>query len=252
MTQYEIHEDDDSRRFENPIKIDWTGYCRSRITEYNGEFSEEECGEDSAMSPERFTLAMNRLKTRVVCVTVEEAEAVRHELSGYDYNHRTWMNAAMGRSLDRVCARLDDEMADRGYAPVWTRRTFTAYLPEDEAAERQEEINERLKRIDERKKARKDAAGEIYSHVREFVADPENSPKNYWVHGDECKIVFKRNADRSGAHIAAPLLREAGCENVRIEEEEHTDNRFNNRDPEEYTIVQVIGDIPESGFGLDR
>lgn len=243
--KYETHDGDDSQRFDDPVKVSWRGYARSRITEYNGEFDEGNTG-DGPMSPERFRLALGRLKTRVVCVTVEEAEAVRHELASYDYRHRTWMNASMGRSLSRVVSKVDEAMSDRGYEPVIKGDQFLGYFPADEAERRQAEADRELRESQRRRQNRKDKVGEIYSRVR------ENSPvKSYWAHGGEAQIKFRKNVDESEADDALRLLREAGCENVRVEVEEYTESNTGFREQgDKYTVVTAVGDIPDGEWGL--
>lgn len=244
MSDYETHEDDESERFDDPIKINWTGYARSRISEYNGDFDEDDSG-DSPMSPERFLKTVGRLKTRVVVITHEEADALRYELGSYDHQHRTWMNSSMGRSLNLVISKLDAAMDERGYQPVFGRHSFRGYYSEAEAEAEQERIDRRFREIDRRREELKKKTGEIYSEVRDLGA------KNYWYHGDEAKICFSRDADRDGAEVAARLLREAGCDNVSIEETEHTQRGPMAGEVNTYTTWEVTGDIPESGYGLN-
>lgn len=243
--EYETHEDDDSERFDEPIKVTWTGYARSRISEYNSDFDEDNAG-DGALSPERFLLAVGRLKTKVVCVTPEEAAAVRYESDNYDSDQRVWMNSAQDRSLGLLASRLDQEMAERGYEPVYTGHgSFRNYYPADEAGEVQERIDHERREFERRRNERRQKTMEIYSEVRDLGA------KSHWSHSGEAKIVFHRGADRDGPETAARLFRKAGCDNVSIEETEHTEHRMMNDEAERYTTWEVTGDIPESGYGLD-
>lgn len=104
---------------DEPIKVRWTGYARGRISEYNADYSEENFDEDGLLSPDRFLRTVNRQKTNVVIKTLEEAEALRTELTSYDSSQRIWMNSSMDRALSRVCEEITEQMAGRGYEPVW-------------------------------------------------------------------------------------------------------------------------------------
>jgi hypothetical protein len=100
----------------DPIKVKWTGYARGRISEYNGQYQEEEQG---VLSPIRFLKCVNRQKTNVVIETVEEASAVYYELASYDSGQRTWMNGMMDKAIRRVRSEIRDEMEERGYEAVY-------------------------------------------------------------------------------------------------------------------------------------
>ena len=132
MTDYEPTEADGSERLDPPVKVRWTGYARSRITEYNGDFSDDNCGDDHFYRPSMFVAANTRQKTQVVCVTVGEAASVRYELQNYRSDQRTWMNGSMDKSLIKASRKLDEAMAERGYEAVierdsWGHRSFQGY-----------------------------------------------------------------------------------------------------------------------------
>lgn len=121
---------------EQPIKITWTGYARSRISEYVADYDPAN-HEGSVMCPERFGKAVNRQKTNLVVRTVEEAEAVRAELQGYDCDQRTWMNGSQDSSLRLVEGKLDAAMEERGYEAtgqvtlgMWSFRGYEGEEPE--------------------------------------------------------------------------------------------------------------------------
>lgn len=105
------------------IKVNWTGYARNRISEYNSGYTEDGLY-DGTISPTRFLAATGRQKTNVVIESVEEADAVYHELTSYDSDQRVWMNGSMDRSIERVQRLIREAMEAQGYEIDWRQTKF--------------------------------------------------------------------------------------------------------------------------------
>lgn len=99
--------DEEETELDTPIKVRWTGYARSRISEYNTDFD--------SISSDRFEQAVNRQKTNVVIETVEEASAVASEMDNYSSYQRSWMDSSMDQAVNRVQSEIVEEMEERGY-----------------------------------------------------------------------------------------------------------------------------------------
>ena len=92
---------------DEPIKIRWSGYTRARISEYNASFER--------VRSDRFLDAMHRQKTNVVIKTVQEAQAVYHELENYHPAQRIWLTASMYRSIERVRNEIKTQLEAQGH-----------------------------------------------------------------------------------------------------------------------------------------
>jgi hypothetical protein len=237
---YTPAEGDNTEMLDEPIKVRWTGYARSRIGEYNADFDDEGWSERTQRRPSRFVAALSRQKTQVVIATLGEAASVYAELGNYSSDQRGWMNSSMDRSLGLVRRKVDDAMAERGYRPVFDAGLI-GYFPAEEAERRQNEIDARRAAEREEREHREKVTGEVYSRVRSQGA------RNCYSHSGVAKIVFRHDAVGAGPAEAARLLELAGCDNVSIETE--TDERvgWTNRDPVDYEVV--AGDIPDVGYG---
>jgi hypothetical protein len=231
MSQYDTHAKDNSRHFDEPIKVRWTGRARGRISEYNRSYSEENA-DNSVLSPERFCLAVNRQKTNIVIATVDEANAVHRELKSYHSDQRTWMNSSMDRAISRIKSEISEEMKKRGYEPVHHPTSgFREYLPANEAVKRREEIEQHMKKVKAKRDANEDLVTDVYAQL-------ENA-KNYAAHTDHVRITMKKNLPKAEADKAKELLSDAGCHNVEATEEEYTESSFMSDETETYTVWKI-------------
>lgn len=121
--------DPDDEQLDDPVKIRWKGRTRTRISERQADYTEG----DGPRSPARFLAVVRRQKTQLKIRSVEEATAIRAELSCYDAGTE-WINRSAEQGLDRVTGELDDKMDARGYE--WT--AGEGYVdPEDQQTRRQ-------------------------------------------------------------------------------------------------------------------
>lgn len=115
---------EDETRLETPIKVQWTGYARSRIGEYAGD------AVNSSEWAHKVYRTLSRQKTNAVIHTVEEAEALAKEMNSYIDEHgphgRTWVNASVHRVCQRVQQEIIDAMDERGY-DVESRRNVVKF-----------------------------------------------------------------------------------------------------------------------------
>ena len=133
MSQHEPLEKDESERFEEPIKIRWTGRARERIHHCNMDFTDDGW-EDHFFRPSIYSEVSGRLKTRLAILTVREAECIRYELRNYMDASSAWVNSSIVDALGRVAQELDEAMAERGYEADFSERdqwgrTFLGYEP---------------------------------------------------------------------------------------------------------------------------
>lgn len=88
------------------IKVTWSGKARSKIRGH--------CLDADNPRAELFVEATDRLKTRLVCQTAEEATAVLTLLQNYG-PARSWLNPNQSRSLRRIESEIVDALEERRF-----------------------------------------------------------------------------------------------------------------------------------------
>jgi hypothetical protein len=111
-------ENGERTELETPIKVTWDGTARAKIKGH--------CLDADNPRADLFVETTDRLKTRLVCRTAEEAAAVLSQLSRYGPG-RTWLNPNQSRTLRRVENEIVGALEERRYTVVQDDRLFTVF-----------------------------------------------------------------------------------------------------------------------------
>lgn len=253
----------DKMKLDDPLKIEWRSrtLARSKIHDLNQDLDSEE----SALVDD----VLSREKTNAVIQSVEEAEALATELSGYigeaGQGGRVWVNSSVDKSCRRIQRAIIEGMESRGFETnrPGGRGTVVRFEPGvgaeagvplddeeggagagDDSEDDEERIPDReLVSVDPEEVTPGDLVRTTNDSVYRVVSRPREEGDTITV-----RVVDASGAGRTENIFLADVVRRVGPEE---EDEIHSDPPEEPAGVSEADVEEAVREAQESGVPLD-